>query len=296
MNLSTRSICDACRVNPATIENEAMVFLCAPCASYICEFPVTSDASPKDVNAPAATSAPMVAGATISRSPGDPESQDCHVFLSANAAEAPETGPCVTAGETATSFSSLNSFSGIGSARETSAMLHPGVADGSTASLAGQDSGDRAERRSLNSVSDGGLAAPRETEMEPLVTSALSPSEDAPCEGSQAAVTASQPVSLAAVAVATTFESSPAPAMAEDDGHWPATADPADPVAVTISDAELDLVVSSLEAKWLRDFPELPAFLDRRNVAASRTFAASEIAPIFSASPNGISKSVSTRG
>lgn len=56
----------------------------------------------------------------------------------------------VTAGETAPSFSSLNSFSGIGSAREASAMLHPGVVDGPTTSLAGRDSGDRAERRPSN--------------------------------------------------------------------------------------------------------------------------------------------------
>jgi hypothetical protein len=55
----------------------------------------------------------------------------------------------------ATSFSSLNSFSGIGSARETSAMLHPGAADGSTTKLAGRDSGDRAERRSQNSIATG---------------------------------------------------------------------------------------------------------------------------------------------
>lgn len=47
-----------------------------------------------------------------------------------------------TAGETAPSFSSANNFSGIGSARGTSAMLHPGVVDGPTASLAGRDSGD----------------------------------------------------------------------------------------------------------------------------------------------------------
>jgi len=62
-----------------------------------------------------------------------------------------------TAGETAPSFSSANSFSGIGSARGTSAMLHPGAEDGSTASLAGRDSGDRAERRSTISSSGDGL-------------------------------------------------------------------------------------------------------------------------------------------
>jgi hypothetical protein len=64
----------------------------------------------------------------------------------------------VTGGESAAqSFSSLNSFSGIGSARETSAMLHPGAVDGSTTKLAGRDSGDRAERRSPNSSSCGGV-------------------------------------------------------------------------------------------------------------------------------------------
>jgi hypothetical protein len=50
------------------------------------------------------------------------------------------------------SFVSLNSISDIGSARETSAMLHPGAVDGSTTKLAGRDSGDRAERRSTNSL------------------------------------------------------------------------------------------------------------------------------------------------
>lgn len=59
----------------------------------------------------------------------------------------------VTAGETAPSFGSARTYSAIGSARGTSAMLHPGVADGPTASLAGRDSGDRAERRSTNSGS-----------------------------------------------------------------------------------------------------------------------------------------------
>jgi hypothetical protein len=53
------------------------------------------------------------------------------------------------------SFSSANSFSGIGSARGTSAMLHPGAVDGSTTKLAGRDSGDRAERRSTNFGSCG---------------------------------------------------------------------------------------------------------------------------------------------
>ena len=51
------------------------------------------------------------------------------------------------------SFSCLKTTSGIGSARETSAMLHPGVADGLTASLAGREGGDRAERRSPFSIS-----------------------------------------------------------------------------------------------------------------------------------------------
>lgn len=55
--------------------------------------------------------------------------------------------------ETATISSSLNTFSGIGSARETSAMLHPGVVDGPTASLAGRDSGDSVERHALKSPS-----------------------------------------------------------------------------------------------------------------------------------------------
>jgi hypothetical protein len=49
------------------------------------------------------------------------------------------------------SFSCRETKSGIGSARATSAMLHPGVVDGSTTQLAGRDSGDRAERRPPNS-------------------------------------------------------------------------------------------------------------------------------------------------
>lgn len=55
------------------------------------------------------------------------------------------------------SLCSANSFSALGSARGTSAMLHPGAEDGSTTSLAGRDSGDRAERRSSNFSSGDGL-------------------------------------------------------------------------------------------------------------------------------------------
>jgi hypothetical protein len=40
------------------------------------------------------------------------------------------------------SLCSANSFSALGSARGTSAMLHPGVVDGLTASLAGRENGD----------------------------------------------------------------------------------------------------------------------------------------------------------
>jgi hypothetical protein len=97
----------------------------------------------------------------------------------------------------------------------------------------------------------------------------------------QATVTASQPVPLAAVAVATNSKSTLNSETRVDDGHWPATADPADPVAVSISDPvssfppspvtsasrsvkeatplfssddpELDAIISALEAEWLRD-------------------------------------------
>jgi hypothetical protein len=83
----------------------------------------------------------------------------------------------VTAGETAPSLNSANSFSVLGSARGTSAMLHPGAEDGSTASLAGRDSGDRAERRSANSVTDGAANGSLPSgESEPWVTLALAPS------------------------------------------------------------------------------------------------------------------------
>lgn len=50
-----------------------------------------------------------------------------------------------------TELCQCHSFSDIGSARGTSAMLQPGAVDGTTANLAGQASGDRAERRSTNS-------------------------------------------------------------------------------------------------------------------------------------------------
>lgn len=81
----------------------------------------------------------------------------------------------VTAGETAPSFVSLNSFSDIGSARETSAMLHPGVVDGPTTSLAGRDSGDRAERRSNNFVQGRAARSTHVAHNHKVVSSNLTP-------------------------------------------------------------------------------------------------------------------------
>lgn len=93
-----------------------------------------------------------------------------------------------------------------------------------------------------------------------------------PLTGSQTSVAAS-PLSPQAVAAdVTNSKSSPAPAMAEDDGHWPATADPADPVAVTNSDAGCALC-GSLDCDWTHgphaDPLSIPEFLrrDADNVA-----------------------------
>ncbi len=59
------------------------------------------------------------------------------------------------------SFDSANSFSFIGSARGTSAMLHPGVVDGLTASLAGRESGDsRRDGTQFSSRGDESHRAP----------------------------------------------------------------------------------------------------------------------------------------
>lgn len=124
------------------------------------------------------------------------------------------------------------------------------------------------------SVSDGVPASSLSSiEMGPVATLAHAPSESNPLEGSQAAVTASQPVSLAAVAVATN------------------------------SDPELEALVSACESEW----PAIPAFLRRsadnvppfairaadisQNSITSRTFAASEIAPKFSVSIDDVSTS-----
>lgn len=78
-------------------------------------------------------------------------SPDLSLVQASAAEDRPPASAATNQPETATISSSLNTFSGIGSARETSAMLHPGVVDGPTASLAGRDSGDSVERHAPNS-------------------------------------------------------------------------------------------------------------------------------------------------
>lgn len=72
--------------------------------------------------------------------------EDTHAHETHDRRLPPHDSDGVIIEEPGTSFSSLETTSGIGSARETSAMLHPGAVDGSTANLAGQDSGDSRER------------------------------------------------------------------------------------------------------------------------------------------------------
>lgn len=168
--LHTRAFCDECGMRLAVVEISPAFFLCEQCNS------VTSIASSaSDVNVTAAL--PPGSAVTINseiprgshdvaRGPGPSSvtgmSEDRPSAGGEHEAVAPlSIGSCgksaacetsLTAADlNVESFSSLGTSSGIGSARETSAMLHPGAVDGSTTQLAGRDSGDRSERRSTNS-------------------------------------------------------------------------------------------------------------------------------------------------
>lgn len=181
---------------------------------------VTSDAPPKDVNAPAATSAPMVAGATNSELPG---------------------------GDTA---SPHRSFVGAGVDREASASASCLPYKLAPVEPAAVEVGC-GQAPEVNSISDCGLAVPRETEMGPVVTPALSLSEQWSQQWDRQAAVAS----LSSPRCEATAVTNSTPSGAFDDVA-PVTAAGAascGPAAISSDDPELDAIISALEAGWLRD-------------------------------------------
>jgi hypothetical protein len=200
-----------------------------------------------------------------------------------------------TAGETApnsTSFSCVNSFSGIGSARDASAMLHPGVVDGPTtlALQAGTvvTAGETATNSACWPPSLGGSAAGRgvcpvqekaPTISDPTITSSRA-------SGLSGDVSASSPFSsefdpagefLVGERERRLSERLPAASAGSATAGRiiPFKAIPSRINSCAV-DVELDAAISALEADWLARGLSLCSLANQKNVSTLRTDATSD--------------------